>query len=221
MSTKDIIKLDEEKVGMFETKALDMRTKSLAFKVVDEDTRVKAEKGIVVVKTLRKAIKELTGPNVSSLYSEWKKAKARENTVIQPLDEAEDYLKRQVKDFEMEKIRAQRRKEKEEEERREAELRKAEELAAQGKEEEADKVLRDVAEEEAAPIVPQVMEEKVKGTSKKTIEWKWRLKDLSAVPREFLMLDESKITRYVKAMREDAKISGIEIYEDIRFSTRI
>ena len=44
--------------------------------------------------------------------------------------------------------------------------------------------------------------------------WKWELEDISAVPAEFLILDEKKINGLVRAMKSDAKIPGIKVYAD-------
>jgi len=216
--TKDMIKVDETKAGEFEKKALEMRSKSLAFKVVDEDSKTKAETGIKVIKGMVKAVKEFTEPTIRAAHEAHKTAKAAENKLVHPLDEAERHLKNQLSNYYMKLERDRREKEQEERKRREEELRKAEEAAAAGNEEEADEILEKVIKEEAAPVLV-VPEKKTEGVSTRA-DWKWELVDIDKVPREFMMLDESKVTRYVKAMKKDAKIPGIQIRESISVAVR-
>jgi hypothetical protein len=42
--------------------------------------------------------------------------------------------------------------------------------------------------------------------------YQWRLVNLALVPREFLMLDETKLTRYAAAMKQAARVPGIDFY---------
>jgi hypothetical protein len=50
--------------------------------------------------------------------------------------------------------------------------------------------------------------------------WRWRyLNDdkeraLQLIPRDFLCVDESKLTKYAGAMRESAKVPGIQFYSE-------
>lgn len=44
--------------------------------------------------------------------------------------------------------------------------------------------------------------------------WKYSVEDLTAVPREYLTLDEKKIKAVVKAMKGDTAIPGIRVFED-------
>jgi len=44
--------------------------------------------------------------------------------------------------------------------------------------------------------------------------WNFKVENPALVPREFLMVDESKIRAYVRAMQADAKISGVRIYKE-------
>jgi hypothetical protein len=44
--------------------------------------------------------------------------------------------------------------------------------------------------------------------------WKWRVVDLSRVPSKFLVIDSDKVNKLVNAMKGEADIPGIEVYQD-------
>ena len=218
MTTQDIIKIDEHKAGEFAAKGVEIRDKSLAYKVTDEATKLKAEEGLKIIKKMKASVIDFTKDTIAGLYDLHRKEKTRQNNLLEPLQAADRHLRRQVEDYEMEKIREQRRKDEEARKKREAELKAAEEAEESGDTEKAEEILTKAAEEEAAPVVyePEV---KTKGVGKK-IEWKWRLTNIEEVPRDFLILDESALSRYAKAMKEKAKVSGVQFYEVVKTSIR-
>lgn len=50
--------------------------------------------------------------------------------------------------------------------------------------------------------------------------WEFRVVDLAAVPREYLMVDEKKVAKVVKALKADTSIPGIEAYEVVTFALK-
>ena len=42
--------------------------------------------------------------------------------------------------------------------------------------------------------------------------WSYRVTDIDAIPREFLVLDESKLQKYADAMKDTAKVNGVEFF---------
>jgi hypothetical protein len=44
--------------------------------------------------------------------------------------------------------------------------------------------------------------------------WKWEAVNLAAVPREYLMLDTTKINGVVRAMKSQTNIPGIRVFND-------
>jgi len=79
----------------------------------------------------------------------------------------------------------------------------------------------ETALEAPAPVVVLPDTTKVEGLSFRRM-WKWRYlhndKDraVQILPREYMCPDESRITKYVAAMKEASKIPGIEVfYEDV------
>ncbi|HUU38836.1 MAG TPA: hypothetical protein VMW46_11620, partial [Candidatus Desulfaltia sp.] len=88
-----------------------------------------------------------------------------------------------------------------------------------GKPEEAEKHFEEaIATEPPKPIIPPAV--KVQGTSLRK-DLKWRVFDLTAVPLEFLALDQKKVEAVFRIQREKMSIPGIETYEDTTVVTRI
>ena len=100
----------------------------------------------------------------------------------------------------------------------------AKELEEEGREDEAGKIIAQAAEEaghvleeaaeapEPAPPPAQAMSGNYGGSAGKRIDWKWRLKKESDVPRMWFMLDEKKISAVVRSGTR--KIPGLEIYPE-------
>jgi hypothetical protein len=70
---------------------------------------------------------------------------------------------------------------------------------------------------EAAPIVPEAP--RASGLSL-TETWKFSIVDASLIPREYLVPDEIKIGRIVRAMKGETKIPGVRIYSEKSVSSR-
>lgn len=69
-----------------------------------------------------------------------------------------------------------------------------------------------------APVV-QMGVAKVAGVSSSK-HWKFRVKDITLVPREYLMLDEQAVGAQVRGLKERTNIPGIEVYEEEVFAAR-
>ena len=85
-----------------------------------------------------------------------------------------------------------------------------------------------LAEAIAAPVPVVVLPDVTKGVVSFTRVWKWRYpggtddartsppaavaRTLTLIPREFLTVDASKLGTYARAMKEGAKVPGIEFY---------
>lgn len=71
-------------------------------------------------------------------------------------------------------------------------------------------------EERAATVVAPVIHReapRVSGINTRDV-WKFEITDASKVPREFLMVDESKLRRYVSAMKGDSVVAGVRVYSE-------
>lgn len=103
----------------------------------------------------------------------------------------------------------------------EAESRRLEEAAALEAQGDHAGAAHLIAAPVAAPVVipapifqprsPAPPPPKVEGVSFRD-EWDFRIVDESRIPREYLIVDEKKIRAVVKAMRQGARIPGVEVF---------
>ena len=205
---------------------LSLPEKAQAIEVKDKSSLDQAHKMLMYIKGVRKEIDDFCDPNINRLHKAHREAIAQKRTFEQPLVEAEYYIRPQIASYlaRLERIRreaeekrrlereaADRRAREEEDARLEAAI-KAEE---KGDLEEAEKILdhEPPVQESFKPQIVIPSKVKLKGFSTRK-DWRWELEDFEKVPKEFLVLviNNAKITDYVKAEKEKAKIPGIRIY---------
>jgi hypothetical protein len=142
-------------------------------------------------------------------------------TPSERLEQAEAALKRALVAFSDEQERKRRAEQArlEEAARKEREKlqRQAEAAAAKGRDEKAAE-LEVRASTVVAPIA-QVAAPKVAGVSFRSV-WRFEVVDPSLVPREYLMVDETKIGKVVAALKADTVIPGVKVREDRIASSR-
>lgn len=157
-------------------------------------------------------------------------SKARVMAMFRPIEDklknAEGIIKRGILSWEA-KIAAENKRlqdeankaAKEAEDRRKAALvMKAETAIAEGKPELA---VAYVEKAEAVIVAPVniALERRAAGISIPKI-WKFRIVDRDLIPDEFWILDETKIGKVVKAMKETTKIPGVEAFEEATVSAK-
>jgi len=98
---------------------------------------------------------------------------------------------------------------KKEEESRKA-LEEAAKIAADGN---ATGMTQDAQQYQALVAQGSALPPKAQGISTRE-SWKFRVTDASAVPREYLCVDEKKIAAVVKLSKGDTQIPGIEVYRE-------
>lgn len=213
--------------------ALAIVSKARLVAVFDQASLEEANGDLRLIKQARKKFDDEFDPGIARWNAGHKAAVADKKKWTDPLDEAEkNYYKPKIAAY----LRAEDDKRREAEraaERARAEAAKeaddtadvAHELIKQGKADEAKELVEMQADriekiQATAPIVP---EKPVANGSSLTKRWTWDRAsvDMSLVPREFLKVDEAKVTRYVQNMKWDAKIAGIRIYAVDDVTTRI
>ena len=68
---------------------------------------------------------------------------------------------------------------------------------------------------EAVATIAQAPDKKVETTTGSvgfTKNWTYRIVDENKIPRTFLVIDRGKITHFVKTMKQEANIPGIEVF---------
>jgi hypothetical protein len=147
-------------------------------------------------------------------YALWKSQCKKEADALCRIDDASQRLRGERQTWKAEQDRL---------------LREAEQQAArQAQQEEQARLLAEAAllEEQHQPeLAAAIVEEAIsapapvvvlpscvpKDLPKRTL-YKWRVLDARLVPRDFLTLDEAKLTAYASAMKNAAKVPGIQFY---------
>lgn len=205
LEKREIIKAEIETVQSVATSLM----------VVDNQTYSEAGEFLTTIKKVKKTIEEYFKPLKDSAHKSWKGLCDREKQEIDKLTPALDHLNKQmtVWNVSQEKLR------KAEEDRLRLEAIKREEeerlqaaiqAEAEGAKEEAEAILN-----EPAYLPPPIVEKfvpKQPGLAMTTI-WRWRLKDINLVPRQFLIINEVALNAHVKNLKERSNVPGIEVYE--------
>jgi hypothetical protein len=200
-----------------EEKALSIPDQVREITITSPETYQQMADMFLVIRGLRKEIKETFDPLIQKAHEAHKAILAEKARHDKPLDEGERTAKSLMQAYDAEQARIA-----VVEEARLREInRKTEEqrllneaLAAEA---EGDKeILREIEDEMSKPVyvppihIPKAVP-KVSGVVFKTY-WKWKVVNEKLIPREYLKIDDVKLNGVVTAMKDSAKIPGIEIY---------
>lgn len=215
-------------LSQIEQRTISFLEQAKSIKVIDQSSLLKANEFLLADKQMQKIISDFCDPTIEAANKAHKIALDQKKKLMNPLIEAERIIKPQIGTYltEQEQIRREA-EEKARKEREEAELKKKaeeEELLkkalqaeADGKKEEAEQIINQA--ELPKPIVIETkIPEKIKlaGTGLRK-ELKWRVKDISIVPKEYLIItvDKNKIDNSFRILKQNLFIPGIEIFEDV------
>lgn len=185
--------------------------------VIDSESTYRAASGFLLnVKDLTREIISFFEPLKRSASDAHKKLCAAEKEKVSPLLDVERKVKTRMLEYEA----AERRRKAEQEAKLREEARKIEEesrlreatrLEAEGRTREAERLID--APIFTPPVTVAPPTPRVQGV-KYVTTWKFRIIDESLIPRQFLAVDEKKIGAVVRAMRGEARVPGVEVYED-------
>lgn len=168
------------------------------------------------LKQIEDARVRITGPINESLREV--NAQARESS--QPWKLTESLIKNEMIVWQTEQERLQR---EEQRKRDEAARKERERLEAQAKKAaESGKIERaaQIQERAAAVVAPIITREVPKIAGQSTREaWLFEIEDATKVPREYMMVDESKIRKVVNALKGEAVIAGVRVYSEKRLAS--
>lgn len=217
-------------VTTVEQTALDLVGQCRALKVSTAESYTRAAKLLQAIKQMRnEEVNTIFDPIIASAHAAHKTALAGKKKIDEPLANAELYLRCQVTAYTQEQERIRRAEEArlQEEARKDAEatakqaaedeqVRAALEAEQSGDTKAAEQIIS--APVQAQPVfVPPVVVPRtvptVAGLSTRKV-WKFRVVDETKIPREFLMVDESKLRKFAGAMQEQAKVEGVEFYAE-------
>lgn len=197
-----------------EAQELPLQAKS--FRVTDLATYTKAGQLLLAIKSIRSKINASFNPIIKAAHAAHKTAMEEKKKIEAPVSEAEAIVKRELARYQMEQENIRRAEErrlqeialKQEEDRRLAEAAK---LEKEGKQEEANAVINEPIV--APAVVVQSTTPKVAGISY-VPRWTFRITDVNAIPREYMIPDTVKIGQMVRALKGATNIAGVEAYSE-------
>lgn len=187
--------------------------RAVKIQVTDQKTLSVAETILVQVKDIIKGVTDYFEDPIAKAHAAHKAILAKKNEALDPLLKAEKFLKNAVRDYLVEEERKRRAAEEQRKFEQEALLAKLEKERDDGDTKLADETFDKIEEIHAESMKVEELPQMV-GVTKKTLI-RWRVSNLSLVPRDLLMLDKAKVDEIVKRMKMNAEIPGIEIYEDL------
>lgn len=173
--------------------------------IVDEGSYEYAALHLKDIRKLEKEIKEFFKP-IKQKQDEAKKAiLQREKESLDPVLKARKLIESKIKDY-IKLVKSKRREE-----------------AAKAKEQAREDARKSGMDPMLVPVEEPITEvPKVEGVSTAT-NWRFRIVDVSKIHADFMVPDEKKIGKTVRAMHMDAQslIGGIEVYPDETVKTRL
>jgi hypothetical protein len=200
-------------VATEEATSLVIESKSIA-KIADRDQYLKAAALRGSIRDAVKYFTELYKPRIDEAMKHVTNLRADRDKFLDPLNGAQKHLGDLLSAYDDEQYRlklereaAERRKQQAEEAEKAQLAKLAEEM---GNADLAEEILERIPEPQAV-IVKDTPTAKETGVSFRE-DWKFRVVDPKAIPREYLMIDEVKIGKVVRALKSASNIAGIEVY---------
>jgi hypothetical protein len=195
--------------------------------VIDADSQIEASEALKAIAAMRREISDTFKPMKDAAFKAHRTVCQQEKMLDDPLAQAEATLKGRIGHFVGEQQRLAREAEEvaraEERRRADAEaaqfaqeqaLEQAIDLEARGNTVAAEAVLANPAPVAPryiapAPVAPAVAQ--VKGVSTRT-DWDFRITDISQIPRDYLLPNETAIRNLGKNTQGRAKVPGVEFF---------
>ena len=197
--------------------------KSNEITVITSDDYISASEFLKTLKLLQTKITAFIRPLVESAYKNWKLIKKKENTLLNPVINAENTIKLAMRKFQQEQERKRR-----EEEIRLAELarkeaerlqKRAEKASKKGQAEKAEALQQQALETEMMKPIVQSEVPKVAGIGSRE-SWKFRIVDIDLIPREFMTPNLQRIGEVARTTKGTLKIPGIKFYKEDIITSR-
>jgi len=196
-----------------------------ALEIVDEEGKRKANLLLIKDKQAQAQVSGFFDPTIASADKTHKDALAMKRTFFQPLKDLEDVLKKKLTTRIL--LEQRQKQEAEEKARKEAEdarianealLKEAAEKEKAGEKVDTEAVFAQL--KEVPPEPPKVpIARPLVGASVKD-DWEYRIVDESLIPREYFTLDEAKLRKVVRALKDKTNIPGIEVFRGINIAAR-
>lgn len=192
---------------------LDAVSRAKAIAINSREEYIAADMFCVGLKELEKKVDAAYDEHISTAFKAHRSLVAKKNSFAQPILEARKIVKAKLvswQDYEEEMRKKEEIKQQSEAKKRadDEAIAYAQQAHADGDNAEAERILN-------APIeVPVIVVPNNTTKTATTIQtrWDYRVTDMAIVPREYLMLDTTKIGQVVRALKNEARIPGIEAY---------
>lgn len=189
--------------------------------ITSAETYLDATDFLKTLKGMQKEAETKFEKSIKASYAAWKEICNLKNSIVEPLAEAERLLKGKAIAYNQEqeriaaakqaRIDAQKRKEQEEL------LAKAKKAEEKGQTEKAENLMQQ-AQNMPAPVVEKAVPKNSGISIKKN--WKFRVKDVNAIPREYMIPNEKALQGIATSTKGSIKIPGVEFYSEDNMSAR-
>jgi hypothetical protein len=215
-----VVVFDANKVAEIQASIPQLVEQAQEIEVVDNDDYLAAGAMIDRIEDRRRNITDFFDKPTKDANNVHKFLTSLRGTLLMPLSQAVDLLKKRRTDFRNEAERKRQQKEQEDREaariqQEQQALQEAEQMAQIGEHAAADIILERAALAPPPPVVVPSTVPKEKGHSIRTV-FKYRVTNSTLHKREFLILDESKVQTIVSRLGLDAAtiVGGIEVYPE-------
>jgi hypothetical protein len=196
ITTTDRVDLEWSKLQSTKDVFIQLSEEALQIKVTDDVSLAIANQKLSAVNNHLKLIEEKRTELKKPYLDAGKKVDAVAKDLSEPLNNSIQYLKNQIKEWNLEL------------------LRREQELKQQAP---ANSLFEDSINHELAMLESQK-------ASNIRHNWKFDVVDLSRVPVQFLMVDEAKVREWIKANKESLNdgdiIAGIKFYKEVSVVTK-
>jgi len=198
--------------------------------ITNDDQLYEGNQILLKIRDKQKEVNDVFDPMIKKAHEAHKEVLAQKKNFQAPLQQAERHLKSQIAPYLAEKERIRReaeeriRKEREkaEQEARAEEDRKLQaalEAEEDGRTDDAYEIIDTVRHAPAPTKTPIPEKTKLEGTSLRTI-WRWEITEQDKIPREYLKVDDKKISAVVRALKKGALIPGIRVFSESTIASR-
>ena len=204
--------------------------KAKELRITDQATLTQANEYLKQAKQIRAEIDKTFDPHIAQLHKSHKDLLAEKRRFTDPLEQAEKILRPAIGTYlheqeqrALEADRARRRAEEEAERKANEATDLSHALIKNGDIEEAEKIASG-AKVEVRQILdnrPEAVEDPITDNNQKRTTWHFEITDEAAIPREYLMVNETKIGQVVRAMKDQTNIPGVKAFPKRSVSTRI
>jgi hypothetical protein len=210
----ELVKIEEQEIEKVRAELAPVLEAAKAIEVVDEASHLRALDLAMECTKRQRKVEETWCESREMAHKAWKTITETIASFTKPLAEAakicrdKAYIWKRAED-ERRRIEAQRVERENAKKVEDERLRQAEALAKAGKPALADAVLEQPIE--VAPVTPEAVA-RPDGVSYRE-NWQFTILEEEVLPREFLMPDEAKIGKVVKAMKGATRIPGIRVFD--------